>query len=342
MDGGVGGSAGVAGSGGVAGGGGGAGTAGAGGFGTPVLLLETDADVRQMAIGNSHALLAGSTPGTLGAASLSGTGKDSWIDADSDLWGVALDGADFYAADFTNNRLIHGSPGIPLSPDLLDVAPAQPYLVALSPTHVYFDDDSSVPASVERIPRSGGAKSTVAAGLPAPQRMVFAQDALWLTTLYQPELYKLDPVTNPASPAAFVTLATGTGTQALAVTSTFVYFASFETGKCPIDSTSVLYRAFVDDGSVQELATSAQGVTAMAVDGDTLYYSTIGTCPNFEDATIMRLSLGTAGATPEPVATGQARVRDIAVDASALYWLSAGGFNTGGPPAGIIKMPKGG
>jgi hypothetical protein len=83
-------------------------------------------------------------------------------------------------------------------------------------------------------------------------------------------------------------------------------------------------------GLATTLTSSANGMTAVAVDATSVYWTQLVTGPT---GSVMRVPIG--GGTPTTIASGQANPQDLAVDDTNVYWVNQS-------PGAVMKAPKGG
>jgi hypothetical protein len=186
----------------------------------------------------------------------------------------------------------------------------------------------SVYGSVESMPITGGAPSTVAAVPGGGNPESIAVDSSYVYFTAEISLTNSDGLYRvPLDGGTIVTLGSdGTGAGGalgLAIDSRNAYWFS--------NLDQAIHRVPLDGGTDVTLASA--GVEGLATDGTNVYWAQPA------QGTIMKVPV--TGGTPTTLASGQGSPRAIAVDSAYVYWGS-GGTSTGATPASIMKVAVGG
>lgn len=312
---------------------GGSGSAGAGGnAGTggqaslPVLVGTSTISVpRGFAVSSSHAFVSGEPAnpgGTAFTQIVLSTGAKNEFGAGA-LWGIAADDSGVYAADFEGLRLFYG--GISLA-NQIDLSPRKPYLVALTPSHVFLDDEQNASVSdILSFKRSDGFMSVIATGVPTSWQLLADGTELFAAGYDAPTLHVLDTTAAPvASPPAAFTATIGGAIRALAVNGTHI-FASTWQGSCSgsVAPSSAIYRLDRKSPGQNTALMEVPGISAMALSATHLYVAQLGPCNAPGQGSIRRSSLLTPDQF-ETVVANQEVPEALVVRGSALYWMNAG------------------
>ena len=331
---------GTSGAGGVAGGSSGAGGVG----GAPQKGGDIDISIPHgFAVTDKYAFVSGtrlSDPkgGALNRLALSDGTLATWSDAAADLWGVAADESDAYAADFGQGNLLSTQTFAALTPAVASVT-GTPYLVALDASHVYYDDQSGSKSRLFRKSRGAGGPEEIAFNVPHAWTMKVHGSDLFLTRYDSSQLYKIPTAaTEPANaPFPLATLNHGSGAKGLAVNLDDVYVATREDSCSNGIGTheSAIFKVDRAFGTTTQIrAKEPIGITGLALHGANIYYSVVGDCGQEGTGKVMRFTPGQGA--PVEVASKQAAPVDIAVHNNVLYWLNAG---TSADFGAVMRLP---
>jgi sugar lactone lactonase YvrE len=192
--------------------------------------------------------------------------------------------------------------------------------LAIDDAHVYFTGGGTV----SRVPKAGGATTTLVSGEHQGIGLAFAGGALLWSEM------DADPGCHCDSGVIHRMPASGGSPTALVSNLGFVLGVAADTGSVYWIESGSVKRASLDGGGVTTLATGQQDATGLAVDAANVYWTvdtgqvaTCGVCPappppKPTDSTIYRVPLG--GGAPVAVANGT-RVDSVATDGTNLYWV---------------------
>lgn len=353
------GAGGVAGTGGAAGantgGAAGAATGGSGGLATggaagqgggtggapskPVKVGDSSISMpRCLAVTSNYAFVAGersfgTTGNILTRIPLAGGAAEDWNDPTAEFFEVAADDKQVYAADFQGLSVHSGDTAATVNLLPQAIAPRKPYLVALTPTHVYFDDEqNSDPTDILRMSRASKTVEVIATGVPTAWQMAVDGGQVFLGGYNSSTLHVLDaaPSTPTASPVEKALAPHGGGVRALALDTTRVFLATWS-GSCQtsLPPSSQIFRALrTDPSALQSVAGPlTYHVNGLAVTATHLYYAKANDCGQPASGEIWRIALDAAGGAELVIAKQEAPV-DMVAHGGSIYWLNAGTSTT--------------
>lgn len=233
---------------------------------------------------------------------------------------IAVDATHVYLADGD-----HGLARVPVAggdPEYLVETPA--YAVALDETHAYFSLADPV-SGVARVAKSGGESEVLFEGQAASFIALDDTYVYWMARL--DSLFFLSRAPKSGGPVQAVSNTIPAEPQRMVIANGYVYLAIAR----PLPTTDprgAIIRISTTDGRLTELASHPVVTGGLALDADSLYFTT---CPGEPgEATVERLPHG--GGSPVPIAKGGSCFAGIAADATRVFfadWVGADFESTG-------------
>ncbi len=341
--GGAGGSGGMAGAGGSGGSGGSGGTGGASGQCAPQTVFEAEPSLFKIAW-HSGSVFATSNSIDLNAAKLfiakDGAGSGSLSTHKSRLYGVTAAGPKVFAMD----QGVSPSKLLDIDPLTTTVNPVpiatNSFVVAGDATHIYYDDFGG--GHILRRKLDLAASETVITGVPSVYDIHVTAThvcAAWDTNgtlggagcVLKNSLGGGVPVAlNPKDDKA---------AHAVVADANDLYIASDADGGPGV---TTLFREDLSLGARATLVSGLPGVTGLAIDGSTLYFTVRGSKVGLDDypnGELWRVTLsGASPAAPELLATGLYWPRDVTVGGGVVFWTEGGSPLSSGTKASVKRL----